>query len=102
MDGELADVAAGEKKRADDIGIGGKSQARSRPRNRQNGGIVHPVKQRVGKGRRDDAFNQVVHGLAAAAVAGCNGLLAEVEFPLAHLAHFLDLFQRLVHCLRFE
>ena len=66
VDGQLADVAAGKKDRADDVGIGAEGQAvRADGKNRA---VVQRLEQVVAKLRQHDFLDQLLAQLAAAAV----------------------------------
>ena len=67
---ERADVAAGEKDRRDNEGVGGEGEAR--PANLEDRLIVHPVKRGVAKAADEDLFDQLRGQLAAAAMAQNN------------------------------
>ena len=67
VDGELADVAAGEEERADDVGIGGECEAGAG--GGEDGAVVLGIEGRVREGGAEDAVDQVLGEGAAAAVA---------------------------------
>ena len=67
VDGELADVAAGEKERADDVGIGGEREAGAG--GGEDGAVVLGVEGRMREGGAEEAVDQVLGEGASAAVA---------------------------------
>lgn len=98
MHGQLADVAAREKERANDVGIGGEGQPFAAGQG-EGGGVVHRVQQRIRKGGGKHTFDQVVRRLAAAAVAQGDMIIAQVKLVPTHLPHALDLVQNEVFLL---
>src|SRR5579863_2701022 len=99
MHGQLADIAAGEEKRADHVGIGGEGQALARSVNDKSGRVVHLVKQGIRESRGNNPLDQVVGGLAPTAMTEGDLLITQVEFMAASLLGALDLLQNVVNAL---
>src|SRR5437660_906679 len=58
--------------------------------------VIHGIEQGVREGGREDAFNEVVGGFAATAMAERDFLVAQIEFVTTCLPCALDLFEDVV------
>jgi hypothetical protein len=67
VDGEPPDVATRKKQRTDHVRIRGERESRAR-RDVENGAVVPRIEGRVGKGRPEDPFDQLLGESPAAAV----------------------------------
>ena len=95
MNREFADVTAGKEQWAHDVGIGGERHRRAARFERERRGIVHTVEQRIGEGWREDALDQIMRCLAAAAMAERDAFITQIKLVPPYLPYALDLRQHI-------
>ena len=89
MNGQLPDVATGEKERAHHITVGGEGNTFSACDVREYGGIGAAVEQGILEGGHEQRFNKRVTGLAATPVTQGDVFIAHARRPVAHDARTL-------------
>src|SRR2546423_245107 len=96
VDCQFSNIPSREEEGAYYVGVGCESQALACPVYAKGCCVIHGIEQGVREGGCEDAFNEVVGGFAATAMAERDFLVAQIEFVTTCLPCALDLFEDVV------
>ena len=96
VDCQFSNIPSREEEGAYYVGVGCESQALACSVYAKGCRVIHGIEQGIREGGREDAFNEVVGGFAATAMAERDFLVAQIEFVTTCLPCALDLFEDVV------